>query len=386
MSWWYKQKRLKKKTPANLAAVETQRVEKVELPQEGMRCDVFLHQRNPWYSRTQMQTAFEEDRVSRNGVACPAGRKLKAGDVITLILPPPHEDVEEMQRIPFEVVFEDDVMLVVSKPPHLIVHPTGGYRYTTLLNALHFKYRNPNPDVTPRLVNRIDKETSGLVICGKTSKATGQLSHALEQREVVKEYIALVEGLVELDQQMIDLPIGKARNTEIEMLRGIDHEFGQPSQTEVWVIERFRRFTLVRCRLHTGRMHQIRVHMQAIGHPLVCDHHYGLRDELLASDLLEPAPAPRKIVSPYGYLDGDSDADVTERIRANDTSKRHEYESLCRGEIVKRGEVDRLWLGRCALHSHYLKIAHPVSGEAIELTAPLPRDIQGAVDALKTMK
>ena len=386
MSWWYKQKRLKKKTPANLAAVETQRVEKVELPQEGMRCDVFLHQRNPWYSRTQMQTAFEEDRVSRNGVACPAGRKLKAGDVITLILPPPHEDVEEMQRIPFEVVFEDDVMLVVSKPPHLIVHPTGGYRYTTLLNALHFKYRNPNPDVTPRLVNRIDKETSGLVICGKTSKATGQLSHALEQREVVKEYIALVEGLVELDQQMIDLPIGKARNTEIEMLRGIDREFGQPSQTEVWVIERFRRFTLVRCRLHTGRMHQIRVHMQAIGHPLVCDHHYGLRDELLASDLLEPAPAPRKIVSPYGYLDGDSDADVTERIRANDTSKRHEYESLCRGEIVNRGEVDRLWLGRCALHSHYLKIAHPVSGEAIELTAPLPRDIQGAVDALKTMK
>ena len=386
MSWWYKQKRLKKKTPANLAAVETQRVEKVELPQEGMRCDVFLHQRNPWYSRTQMQTAFEEDRVSRNGVACPAGRKLKAGDVITLILPPPHEDVEEMQSIPFEVAFEDAVMLVVSKPPHLIVHPTGGYRYTTLLNALHFKYRNPNPDVTPRLVNRIDKETSGLVICGKTSKATGQLSHALEQREVVKEYIALVEGLVELDQQMIDLPIGKARNTEIEMLRGIDREFGQPSQTEVWVIERFRRFTLVRCRLHTGRMHQIRVHMQAIGHPLVCDHHYGLRDELLASDLLEPAPAPRKIVSPYGYLDGDSDADVTERIRANDTSKRHEYESLCRGEIVKRGEFDRLWLGRCALHSHYLKIAHPVSGEAIELTAPLPRDIQGAVDALKTMK
>lgn len=383
MNWWYKEKRKKKKAPANLATVETQRVEKVELPQDGMRCDVFLHQRNPWYSRTQLAKTFDEGRVLRNGIACPAGRKLHAGDVITLLLPPPHEDVEEMQRIPFDVIYEDDVMLVVSKPPHLIVHPTGGYRYTTLLNALHFKYRNPNPEVTPRLVNRIDKETSGLIICGKTSKATGDLGAALEAREVVKEYLALVEGVVEQDHQMIDLPIGQAKNTEIEMLKGIDHENGQPSQTEVWVERRFARFSLVRCRLHTGRMHQIRVHMQSLGHPLVCDHHYGLRDELRASDLRDPPPPPTKLVSPYGYNEGDTDADVTERIRQADTAKRHEYEALCRGDVVPRPDGDRLWLGRCALHSHYLKFTHPVSGAEIELRAPLPRDMAGALEAMK---
>ncbi len=383
MNWWYKERRKKKKAPANLAVVETQRVERVELPQEGMRCDVFLQQRNPWYSRSQLAKTFDEERVLRNGAPCPAGRKLHAGDVITLILPPPHEDVEEMARIPFEVIFEDDVMFVVSKPPHLIVHPTGGYRYTTLLNALHYRYKNPNPEITPRLVNRIDKETSGLVICGKTSAATGQLSQALEQREVVKDYLALVEGEVAREHQLIDLPIGKAKNTEIEMLRGIDHESGQPSKTEVWVVERMGRFTLVRCRLHTGRMHQIRVHMLAIGHPLVCDHHYGVRDELRQSDLRPDPPPPFKTASPYGYNEGDTDADVTERIRAADTVKRHEYEALCRGEVVPRGEHDRLLLGRCALHSHYLKITHPVTGQPIELTAPLPKDIQSAVEVLR---
>lgn len=382
MNWWYKERRKKKKAPANLATIETQRVEKVELPQDGMRCDVFLHQRNPWYSRTQLAKTFDEGRVLRNGVPCPAGRKLKAGDVITLLLPPPHEDVEEMQRIPFDVIYEDDVMLVVSKPPHLIVHPTGGYRYTTLLNALHFKYKNPNPDITPRLVNRIDKETSGLILCGKTSKATGDLGAALEAREVVKDYLALVEGVVERDHQMIDLPIGQAKNSEIEMLRAIDREGGQPATTEVWIERRFKRFSLVRCRLHTGRMHQIRVHMQALGHPLVCDHHYGLRDELRASDLREPPAPPTKLVSPYGYNEGDTDADVTERIRAADTAKRHEYEALCRGEVVARGDDDRLLLGRCALHSHYLKFTHPVTGRELELRAPLPKDIAGALDAM----
>ncbi|MBP9891032.1 MAG: RluA family pseudouridine synthase [Planctomycetes bacterium] len=382
MNWWYKEKRKKKKAPANLALVETERVEKVELPQEGMRCDVFLQQRNPWYSRSQLAKTFEESRVLRNGVDCPPGRKLQAGDVITLKLPPPHEDVEEMARIPFDVIFEDEWMLVVGKPPHLIVHPTGGYRYTTLLNALHFKYRNPNPEVTPRLVNRIDKETSGLIICGKTSAMTGELGGALEAREVTKEYLALVEGIVALDHQMIDLPIGAAGG-EIEMLKAIDREKGLPSQTEVWVVARYKRFSLVRCRLHTGRSHQIRVHMQAIGHPLVCDHHYGLRDELRASDLAEPPPPPTKSVSPYGYNEGDSDADVTERIRGVDTQKRHEYEALCHGEVVPRGEGDRLLLGRCALHSHYLKFTHPKTKAVIELTAPLPKDIQGAVDALK---
>jgi 23S rRNA pseudouridine1911/1915/1917 synthase len=372
--------RKQKAPPADLSAIELARDYRVELPQDGMRADKFIALRTPWMSRTKVQAAFDEGRVLRNGVACPAGRKLASADVVTLNLPPPHEDVTEMARIPFDVVYEDAVMLVVSKPPHLIVHPTGGYRYTTLLNALHLKHRQG--DNAPRLVNRIDKETSGLVLCAKTGDVTATLGTALADKDVDKDYLALAEGVVEPDHQVIDLPIGDDTEAEISMLKRVDSA-GLEARTEVWVVERLGRFTLVRCRLHTGRTHQIRVHMKAVGHPLVCDHHYGLRDELLESDLREPPPPPTRMQSPYGYGEGDTDADVSERIRAVDTQKRHEYEALCRGERVPRGESDALLLGRCALHSHYLKLKHPVTGVELELTAPLPKDMAGAFEKIR---
>lgn len=375
-----KRKRMQKLPPADHSVIETERVFRVELPQEGMRADIFLMDRTRWMSRAKATIAFDEERVLKNDLPVAAGKKLRVGDVIKLILPPPHEDITEMGRIPYDIVYEDDTMFVVSKPPHLIVHPTGGYRYTTLLNALHLKFQGT--DVFPRLVNRIDKETSGLILCGKTSKMTGKLCQALEGKEVVKDYLALVEGVVEADHQMIDLPIGSDPDAEVKMLRRIDPD-GQHASTEVWVTERFNRFSLVRCRLHTGRTHQIRVHMKAIGHPLVCDHHYGLRDDLLESDLSEPIPAPTRIESHYGFREGDSEADVTERIRAADTVMRHEYEALGKGERVPRGDDDALIMGRCALHSHYLKFTHPGSKEELELTAPLPWDMQAALDKIR---
>jgi 23S rRNA pseudouridine1911/1915/1917 synthase len=385
MTWWYKQKRQKRKNPANLAAVERNRAYKVEIPQDGMRADRFLQLRNPWFSEAQIAACFAEERVKRNGLPCIPFKKLSRGDVVTLELEPPAEDVREMARIPYEIVHEDEWMLVVSKPPHLIVHPTGGYRYLTLLNALHLKYRSDDParDIVPRLVNRIDKETSGRVLLGKTDKATAALAQAFEQRNVEKEYDALCEGSVGFETTLVDLPIGKPRDAEREIIRCIDHEAGQPAQTTVTRLELLGRFSLVRCLLHTGRMHQIRLHLKALGHPLVCDHHYGLRDELLASDLAAVPPAPTRIESPYGYHEGDSDAVVVERIRQVDTRKRHEYEALCRGEVVPRGEGDRLLLGRCALHSRRVRLTHPMTGREIELVAPLPADIAGAARALR---
>jgi 23S rRNA pseudouridine1911/1915/1917 synthase len=371
--------RQQKAPPADLSVVETERVYKVEAPQEGMRADKFLLERTPWLSRNKASAAFDEERVLKNDLPVAAGKKLRSGDVIKLILPPPHEDITEMGRIPYDIIYEDEGMFVVSKPPHLIVHPTGGYRYLTLLNALHLRFQQKG--VAPRLVNRIDKETSGLVICGKTAKLTGELGKALEDKTVVKDYLALVEGVVAADHQFINLPIGQDTEHHVSMLRRIDPS-GQHASTEVTVVERLGRFTLVRCRLHTGRMHQIRVHMKALGHPLVCDHHYGIRDELLDSDLLSPPPEPTRIQSPYGFEDGDTDADVSDRIKALDTTKRHEYEAICRGEPVPRGE-SVLLLGRCALHSHYLKLTHPETGAALELAAPLPLDMRNAVDRIR---
>jgi len=382
-----RKKRMQKQKPANLSNIETQRVFKVELPQDGMRVDLFVLERTPWLSRTKAREAFDEGRVLKNGQQVDAGKKLRSGDTVVLILPPPHEDITEMGRIPYEIVYEDEEMLVVSKPPHLIVHPTGGYRYTTLLNALHLRYsegEHKDLDAAPRLVNRIDKETSGLILCGKTAKMTGKLGKALEAKEVVKDYLALVEGAVEADHQHIELAIGKDADAEVTMLRRVDTDGGQHAHTEVWTVERLERFSLVRCRLHTGRMHQIRVHMQAIGHPLVCDHHYGLRDELRESDLRNPGQPPTRIESPYGFRDGDSEGDATERIRAVDTEKRHEFQALAEGRRVARGEDDALMLGRCALHSHYLKFTHPGTGEVIELTAPLPGDMEALLTRLRT--
>ena len=368
-----------KAPPADLSVVETERIYKVETPQEGMRADKFLQERTPWLSRTKTAAAFDEERVLKNDLPVAAGKKLRSGDVIKLILPPPHEDITEMGRIPYDIIYEDAGMFVVSKPPHLIVHPTGGYRYLTLLNALHLRFQQQG--VAPRLVNRIDKETSGLVICGKTAKLTGELGKALEDKTVVKDYLALVEGVVAADHQFIDLPIGQDTEHHVNMLRRIDPN-GQHASTEVTVVERLSRFTLVRCRLHTGRMHQIRVHMKAIGHPLVCDHHYGIRDEMLDADLRGSPREPTRTQSPYGYEDGDTDADVSDRIKAVDTTKRHEYEAICRGERVARGESSLL-IGRCALHSHYLKLTHPETGVVLELTAPLPLDMARAVDRIR---
>ena len=373
--------RKQKDPPADLSQIESARVYRVELPQEGMRADRFVAERTPWMSRTKVQAAFEEGRIRRGGVAIDSGKKLRSGDTLELILPPPHEDVSEMARIPYDIIFEDEHMFVVSKPPHLIVHPTGGYRYTTLLNALHLRFKGTN--VFPRLVNRIDKETSGLILCGKDAQTTGALGKALDAKEVVKEYLALVEGAVAAQRQLIDKAIAQDTDAEVSMLRRIDPN-GQEARTEVRVEQRLGRFTLVRCRLHTGRMHQIRVHMQSIGHPVVCDHHYGVRDELRERDLRDLPPPPTRIESPYGFKEGDSDADVSDRIRAVDTQKRHEFEALAKGERVPRGENDALLLGRCALHSHLLRFTHPYTGQEIELTAPLPSDMNIVVAKLKT--
>jgi 23S rRNA pseudouridine1911/1915/1917 synthase len=136
-----RKKRQQKQKPANLSSVESEREFTVELPQDGVRVDLFVLERTPWLSRTKAKEAFAEGRVLKNGQQRGRGQEsLRTGDKVVLVLPPPHEDITEMGRIPFDMVYEDDGMLVVSKPPHLIVHPTGGYRYTTLLNALHLRY------------------------------------------------------------------------------------------------------------------------------------------------------------------------------------------------------------------------------------------------------
>jgi len=404
----------------NLSIVETRTEIKVEPTGEGVRIDKLIRNRLPWLAQSRIKQMADENCVLRNGAPVPAGRKAHAGDRITVMHPEPWEDVAEMDRIRWETLYEDSDLLVVNKPPHLVVHPAGGYRYTTLLNALHRKYLGDQRDLVeddpvPRLVHRIDKETSGVLVVAFSREAHGTLGKLFEQRAdtVEKEYLALCEGVVQWDFQSITLAIGLPRNDPIRLKRAVVREGpdgapppGQEARTDVTVVERFQHFTLVRCKLFTGRQHQIRVHMQAMGHPLVGDHLYGLRDELTLAELTDPNwPKYRE----QGvYLDESvPDIEAANRIRDVDLVKRREYWAIEAGQPVFRewdraGEYglrrkrelaaagdpraeqgNRLLLSRCALHCATMSFPHPMSGEMLSISAPMTPDMALVVERLR---
>ncbi len=404
----------------NLSLVETRTEFKVEPTGEGMRIDKLVRNRLPWLAQGRVKQMADSNRVLRNGAPVPAGRKAHAGDRITVLHPEPWEDPTEMDRIRWDTLYEDSDLLIVNKAPHLVVHPAGGYRYTTLLNALHRKYLGDQRDLTeddpvPRLVHRIDKETSGVLVVAFSREAHGTLGKLFEQRSdtVGKEYLALCEGVVEWDERSIQLPIGIPRSDPIRLKRAVvgdGHDKaeapGQEARTDVTVVERFRHFTLVRCKLFTGRQHQIRVHMQAMGHPLVGDHLYGLRDELTLAEISDPEwPKYRE----QGVYMDETVPDIVaaDRIRDVDLVKRREYWAIEAGEAVfrpwdragdygvrfrreleRRGDPrasqgNRLLLSRCALHCAMMAFPHPMTGQLMSVTAPMTPDMALAVSYLR---
>ncbi|MCA8938384.1 MAG: RluA family pseudouridine synthase, partial [Planctomycetes bacterium] len=352
----------------NLSLVETRTDIDVDEKSEGKRVDQVIQKRLSWLSRAKIKQSCEERRVLRNGQPVPSGRRVKAGDKVVLIHPEPYEDLTDMDRITWGTLFEDEFILVINKPPHLVVHPAGAYRYTTLLNALHKKYLGDKREVfeqdrVPRLVHRIDKETSGVLVAAFEREAHGILGKLFQVHSdaIEKEYIALVEGRIEWDEQDVEANIGIPDNDTIRIRRCV-REDGQYARTTVKVLERFAQFSLVRCKLHTGRQHQIRLHMQHLGHPLVGDHLYGVRDELREADISSPdTPAFR-----YGqiYLDDSvSNIEASDRIREVDFVKRREYWDIEAGREIYREGFGRLLLSRCALHCARMVFPHPVSDQ-----------------------
>jgi len=403
----------------NLSLVETRTDIKVESQGAGERIDKLIRNRLAWLSQGKIKDAAANNRILRNGIPVPAGRKASLGDRITVLHPEPWEDPREMDKIRWDTIYEDEHLLVLNKPPHLVVHPAGSYRYTTLLNALHRKYLGDKRDVletdpVPRLVHRIDKETSGVLVVAFQRETHGVLGKLFQERAdtLGKEYLALVEGRVEWDAKSIELPIGVPANDPIRLRRAIVPD-GQYARTDVTVEERFGLFTLVRCKLFTGRQHQIRVHMQAVGHPLVGDHLYGVRDELTVAEVSD---ADWPMYKEEGVYVDESvpDIEAAERIRDVDLIKRREYWEIEAGREVYRdwaraGEYglrreaelrsqsgdqavaglahadrgNRLLISRCALHCARMSFPHPVTGNAMVCDAPLTADMQLAVDVLR---
>ncbi|AUN95156.1 23S rRNA pseudouridine(1911/1915/1917) synthase RluD [Pseudazoarcus pumilus] len=289
----------------------------------GQRVDRVLAQLFPEHSRTRLQAWLRDGYVLVDGAAREAKHKLRGGEHLSVVEPEAEPLGAELpEDIPLAVLFEDAHILVLDKPPGLVVHPGSGNRSGTLLNAL--LHHAPQLETVPRagIVHRLDKETSGLMVVAKTLAAQTALVRQLQARDVGRHYLALVHGAL-AGPGSVDAPVGRhpTHRTKMAVIEG-----GREARTHYVVRERLRAATLVECRLETGRTHQIRVHMASIGHPLVGDPVYGRR---------------------------------------------------------RSGDALRDAFARQALHAFRLALVHPASGEPMQWEVGLPADFAHLLDALR---
>jgi 23S rRNA pseudouridine1911/1915/1917 synthase len=308
--------------------------------QNLLRVDKFLVTRVEYASRNRIQMAAEAGYILANGKPVKANYKVKPGDTISILMDRPRHEFEIIpENIPLNIVYEDSDILVVNKPPGLVVHPGHGNYNGTLVNALAWYFRDDplyDPsDLRMGLVHRIDKDTSGLLLVAKNPDAKTYLGLQFYTRKTKRKYIALVWGKVKNDEGTIDGNIGRHPRDKMLMTVFPDADEGKSAITHYRVLERFAYVTLVECRLETGRTHQIRVHMKYIGHPLFNDVRYG-GNEILKGTL---------------------------------QAKYKQFIQNC-FDICPRQ----------ALHAQTLGFIHPKTGEEIFLKSPLPEDMTKLIE------
>jgi 23S rRNA pseudouridine1911/1915/1917 synthase len=317
----------------------------VDPGQAPLRLDKFLFDRLAHASRTRIQTAAQSGHVLVNGKPAKPSQKVKPRDEISIVLPYPQREVELLpENIPLDILHEDEHLVVINKPAGLVVHPGHGNWTGTLVNALLFHFGQlphvPGAEIPrPGLVHRLDKDTSGVMVVGKTTDALTHLARQFFERTSDRRYQALVWGDFDEDEGVVEGHIGRSQKDRTVMYVYPEGEHGKPAVTRWKVVERFRYVTLVECKLETGRTHQIRVHMQWIGHPLFNDAAYG----------------------------GD-------RILKGTTfSKYRQFVENC-----------FTLLPRQALHARTLEFDHPATGERLRFGSPLPADMQAVVEKWRT--
>lgn len=231
------------------------------------------------FSRSQIQRWIEDGHVKVNDQPVKSKYKLAVGDVVTITPEKPKKIDLVPENIPLDIVYEDDDVIVVNKPQGMVVHPAPGHPDHTLVNALlyHSPLSTINGEFRPGIVHRIDKDTSGLLMVAKNDMAHRSLAAQLKAKTNEREYVALVHGVIKEDQGTIDAPLGRSPKDRKKQAVVAD---GRHAVTHFKVLKRYRHYTLVSCRLETGRTHQIRVHMKYIGHPLAGDPLYGPRKTL----------------------------------------------------------------------------------------------------------
>lgn len=247
---------------------------------EKGRIDKYLAEKLKEASRSQIQGWIKEELVSVNKESVKANYKIQPDDEIQIDVPEPVEIDAEPEDIPIDIIYQDSDVAVINKPQGMVVHPSVGHYSGTLVNALLYHIKDLsgiNGKIRPGIVHRIDKDTSGLLMVAKNDQAHEILAEQLKDKKAKREYVALVHGVIPHEKGTIDAPIGRDPKNR-KKYAVVDN--GKPSVTHFEVIERFTDYTLVKLVLETGRTHQIRVHMDYIGHPLAGDPMYGPRKTL----------------------------------------------------------------------------------------------------------
>jgi len=253
---------------------------KADSGQGLLRIDKFLVNRIENVSRSKIQEAADAGSILVNDIPVKSNYRIKPNDIITVVLSYPRRDIEIIpENIPLDIVFEDDILLIVNKKPGMVVHPGHGNYKGTLVNALAWYFKDQPwfnlEDPRPGLVHRIDKDTSGLLVVAKSEEAKINLGIQFFEKTTKREYQALVWGNIEQNKGTITGNIGRKIQDKMLMTVFPDGEHGKHAVTHYQVLERFGYITLIECRLETGRTHQIRVHLKHVGHPIFNDERYG---------------------------------------------------------------------------------------------------------------
>lgn len=305
------------------------RVVLVEPDHDGTRLDNFLTALLPEQSRSQLQRLIKDGRVTGPGGGLRPSTQVRAGQTFTIDIPPPEPTSVEPEALPLRIVYEDDDVVVLDKPAGMVVHPAAGHRSGTLVNALlhHVKgLSGIGGEVRPGIVHRLDRGTSGLMVVAKHDAAHQELSRQFSDREVEKEYVGLVWGVVQAGRR-IDAAIGRDPKDRQKMSTRARR--ARSAVTRVTWARHFKGVSLLKVAIATGRTHQIRVHLSAIGHPIVGDSTYGGVHRRVPGDL----------------------------------------------RAVMR-------LERPFLHAARLSFTHPTDGRRVDFDSPLPPDLESVVDEI----
>ena len=244
---------------------------------QQMRLDKYLAEQFPEQTRSYLQKLIKEGQVLVNGKTVKSGYQLSKGDEVSVTIPEPKELDVEPQKMDLDIVYEDEDVILINKPKGMVVHPAPGHTTDTLVNGLLYHCKDNlsgiNGVARPGIVHRIDRDTTGILIVCKNDMSHNSIAAQLKEHSINRRYRALVHGNLKEDTGTVEGPIGRHPVDRKKM--AINERNGKPAVTHFTVLERFGNYTLIECKLETGRTHQIRVHMTSIGHPLAGDEVYG---------------------------------------------------------------------------------------------------------------